>query len=82
MKWLGGITNAADMNLDKLQEMVRDREPGMLQSMGSQRVRQDWVIDQQQEGVEEKGRFFQRVQTFSYTMKKLWVSNVQHGYYS
>ena len=41
MKWLGGITNAADMNLDKLQEMVRDREPGMLQSMGSQRVGYD-----------------------------------------
>ena len=26
MKWLHGITNARDMNLDKLQEMVRDRE--------------------------------------------------------
>ena len=45
MKWLGGITNAVDMNLDKLQEMVRDREPGMLLSMGSQRVRHDWVIE-------------------------------------
>ena len=45
MKWLGGITNAVDMNLDKLQEMVRDREPGMLQSMGSQRVRHDWVTE-------------------------------------
>ena len=26
MKWLGGITDAVDMNLDKLQEMIRDRE--------------------------------------------------------
>ena len=26
MKWLDGITDVMDMNLGKLQEMVRDRE--------------------------------------------------------
>ena len=41
MRWLDGITDSMDMSLGKLWEMVMDREPGMLQSMGSERVRHD-----------------------------------------
>ena len=36
-KWFDGITDSMDMSLSKFQEMVMDREAGVLQSMVSQR---------------------------------------------
>ena len=36
MRWSDGITDSMDMNLSELQEIVKDRKPGVLQSMGSQ----------------------------------------------
>ena len=44
MIWLDGITDSMDISLSKLQETVKHRKPGLLQSMGLQR--QDLATEQ------------------------------------
>ena len=41
--------NSLEVNLSKLQEIAKGREAGMLQSMGSQRVRHDVLTEKQHE---------------------------------
>ena len=45
IRWLDTIMDSMDMSLSKLQEMVKDREPGVLQSLGLQRVGHDLVTE-------------------------------------
>ena len=48
---MDGIIDSRDMSVSKLQEIVRDREASswtVLQSMGSQRVGHNLVVEQQQ----------------------------------
>jgi len=49
MRWLDNITDSLEVNLSKLQEIAKGREAGMLQSMGSQRVRHDVLTEKQHE---------------------------------
>ena len=46
MRWLDSITNSIDMNLGKFQRWWGTGRPGMLQSMGSQRVEHNWATKQ------------------------------------
>ena len=38
MRWLDGIIDSVDMNLSILWEIAQERKPGILQSVGLQRV--------------------------------------------
>ena len=46
MRWLDGITDSTDMNLSKLQGMVKGSEAGVLHSMGSQRIGHNLASEQ------------------------------------
>ena len=45
VRYLESITDSMDMSLSKLQKIVKDREAGVLQSMGLQRAGHDLVTE-------------------------------------
>ena len=47
MKWLDGTTDSMNMSLSKFMALMKDRGTWLLQFMGWQRVRHDFVTGQQ-----------------------------------
>ena len=41
VRWLDGITDSMDMSFSKLRNIVKSREAGVLQFIGSKKVRHD-----------------------------------------
>ena len=50
MRLLDGIIDLMDISLSKLQETVKNRDLGILPSMGSQRIGHDQATEQQVHG--------------------------------
>ena len=67
MRWLDGITDLMDMSLSKLQDWWWTGKPGVLQSMGPQRIRYDWVTELS--GVANKWKFLTQIITI-YSLKE------------
>ena len=66
MRWLDSITDSIGMNLSKFPKIMKDRgawDPGMLQSIRSQRVEHNLAIEQQQSFVDN---FLRTVKLLTY----------------
>ena len=64
MRWLDGITNSMDVSLTELWELAMDREAGVLQFMGLQRVRHDWVTELNWTELNQSGKLIFRCPIF------------------
>ena len=56
IRWLDGIADSMDTSLSKLWKRWRTGRPGVLQSLGSQRVGHDRATEQQATGSESRAR--------------------------
>ena len=67
MKWLGSITNLADMYFNKFWDIVGTEEPGMLQSMGLQRD-MTWRLNNSNKYLTTSHHFLSPTQLFFWSL--------------
>ena len=67
MQWVDGITDSMDMSLSKFQELGMDREPGVVQSIGSQRARHDWASKLNQSCTLKSRTMFEHFSHYGYS---------------
>ena len=75
MRWLDGITNLMDMSLSKLWGLWWTGRPGVLQSMGLQRVGHEWATELNW-SVTQAGFKFQ-----SYQLLTMWVCQIIYFFF-
>ena len=75
MRWLDGITDLMDMSLSKLWVLWWTGRPGVLQSMGSQRVGHEWATELNW-SVTQAGFKFQ-----SYQLLTMWVCQIIYFFF-
>ena len=73
MRWLDGIIDSMDMSLSKLRSWWWTGRPGVLLSMGSQRIGHDWVTELS--WAEETSRLGK---DFQYTYNGIFKKNIDH----
>ena len=76
MRWLDGITYSMVMGLSKLRELVMDRVPGVLQSMGSERVGYNWATELTEKWIIPEGNMgFQELKKRNGNDQRSWGRN-------